>query len=843
MFLFPQLFVFCCFFVALVMAEFSHGQTTQTNDVLTQGQPLSIGSQLISSTATFVLGFYNPQSSNSTYLGISYNTNDQKPIWIANRNSPFPNNSASIILIIDVNGSLKIQNGNYSFSLFNGGQPTTSSAILQDDGNFVLRELNRDGSVKQILWQSFDHPTDTLLPGMKIGINHKTNSTWSLTSWRSNEYPKPGDFRLGMNPNNTYELMMFIRDALLWRSGNWKDGSFEFLSYYQGTINFNRVSNENETYFIYYIPKLDRYSVHRDSYEYSYEYRNSGEFILPQLRLENDGVLTINDQKYFPLACLTPQDEVANSCVWKKQDKIPECRNKLSYDYGPLFSVINGYNLERINGSSYYYERSGNFSMFDCQSICINDCDCIAFAIPAYESDSGCEFWKSGAEFSTDQYDSSQMIWSLYTDNYEIQNGKWKVWVQITVALTIPATFLLLCFIIYAKWRTQIFKAIRKVKKGFLRGMGMISEGYNILRIMIIQIRDGKKNPELQFFDFETILSATNSFGDDCKLGQGGFGPVYKGVMTDGQEVAIKRLSKNSGQGLVEFKNETILIAKLQHTNLVRLIGCCLHKEEKLLVYEYMPNKSLDFFLFDSEKKLILDWEKRLHVVQGIVQGLLYLHYYSRVRIIHRDLKVSNILLDDEMNAKISDFGMARVFKPSDNEANTSRVVGTYGYISPEYAMEGIFSIKSDVYSFGILLLEIITSQKNYNNYDSERPLNLIGYAWELWVNGRGEELIDLGLCNSNDQKAKALRCIHVSLLCVQQIAADRPTMLDIYFMINNDSAQLPSPKQPAFFVAQNPSSSEREMEEVDSELTRPIEPTPEICSLNSMTLSTMVAR
>ncbi|XP_022992272.1 LOW QUALITY PROTEIN: G-type lectin S-receptor-like serine/threonine-protein kinase CES101 [Cucurbita maxima] len=402
--------------------------------------------------------------------------------------------------------------------------------------------------------------------------------------------------------------------------------------------------------------------------------------------------------------------------------------------------------------------------------------------------------------------------------------------------------FLLLCFMSYVKWRTQILKVIRKMKKGFIRGIGAISEGFTILGIMTRQIRDGKKNPELQFFDFESIVSATNNFAEDCKLGQGGFGPVYKGVLGDGLEVAIKRLSKNSGQGL-EFKNETILIAKLQHTNLVRLIGCCIDREEKLLVYEYMPNKSLDSFLFDSEKKLILDWDKRFHIIQGIVQGLLYLHYYSRVRKIHRDLKVSNILLDNEMNAKISDFGMARVFKPSEHEANTSRVVGTYGYISPEYAMEGIFSIKSDVYSFGILLLEIITGKKNYNNYDTERPLNLIGYAWELWVNGRGEELIDSDFCNS-DQKPKVLRCIHVGLLCVQQAPADRPTMLDVYLMINNDSTQVLPPKQPAFFISQNPNSSELEPEVVDSgRLIRPAQPPQEICSLSTMSVSVMVAR
>ncbi|RZB43815.1 Cysteine-rich receptor-like protein kinase 29 [Glycine soja] len=312
-------------------------------------------------------------------------------------------------------------------------------------------------------------------------------------------------------------------------------------------------------------------------------------------------------------------------------------------------------------------------------------------------------------------------------------------------------------------------------------------------------VEDEIKIAESLQFNFNTIQVATEDFSDSNKLGQGGFGAVYRGRLSTGQMIAVKRLSRDSGQGDTEFKNEVLLVAKLQHRNLVRLLGFCLEGNERLLVYEYVPNKSLDYFIFDPNMKAQFDWESRYKIIRGIARGLLYLHEDSRLRVIHRDLKASNILLDEEMNPKIADFGMARLFLVDQTHANTRRIVGTCGYMAPEYAMHGQFSVKSDVFSFGVLVLEILSGQKNRGIHHAENVEDLLSFAWRSWKEQTAINIVDPSL--NNNSRNEMMRCIHIGLLCVQENLADRPTMATIMLMLDSYSLSLPIPAKPAFYM------------------------------------------
>ncbi|KAH6819866.1 cysteine-rich RLK protein 2 [Perilla frutescens var. hirtella] len=302
-------------------------------------------------------------------------------------------------------------------------------------------------------------------------------------------------------------------------------------------------------------------------------------------------------------------------------------------------------------------------------------------------------------------------------------------------------------------------------------------------------------------FKYSTLEKATNSYNEANKLGQGGFGTVYKGVLADGREIAVKRLFFDNKHRAADFYNEVNIISSVEHKNLVRLLGCSCLGPESLLVYEYLPNKSLDQFIFDSDKGKTLNWEKRMEIIVGIAEGLVYLHEKTETRIIHRDIKASNILLDSKLRPKIADFGLARSFQQDQTHISTA-IAGTLGYMAPEYLAHGQLTEKVDVYSFGVLLLEIVTGKQNNGSQDTDNIDSLITIAWKHFQQRSVEEQFDPNLMlhdhNSVSTKNQILRAVHVALLCTQEASSRRPSMSMALLMLA-EKDELPAPTNPPF--------------------------------------------
>ncbi|CAN1335344.1 Probable LRR receptor-like serine/threonine-protein kinase At1g53430, partial [Linum perenne] len=311
-----------------------------------------------------------------------------------------------------------------------------------------------------------------------------------------------------------------------------------------------------------------------------------------------------------------------------------------------------------------------------------------------------------------------------------------------------------------------------------------------ICGIIYKKTRKVDENQELRGLDLQTgfftlrqLKHATNNFDPTNKIGEGGFGPVYKGMLSDGGVIAVKQLSSKSKQGNREFVNEIGMISALQHPNLVKLYGCCIEGNQLLLVYEYLENNSLARALFGHrEGKLMLDWQTRKKILLGIAKGLYYLHEESRLKIVHRDIKATNVLLDKDLNAKISDFGLAKL----DEEENThisTRIAGTIGYMAPEYAMRGYLTDKADVYSFGIVILETVSGKSNTNYRPKEEFVYLLDWAYVLQEQGNLLELVDPEL-GKNFSKEEARKLLNLALLCTNPSPTLRPPMSSVVKMM-----------------------------------------------------------
>ncbi|KAL0363334.1 UNVERIFIED_CONTAM: Cold-responsive protein kinase [Sesamum calycinum] len=264
-------------------------------------------------------------------------------------------------------------------------------------------------------------------------------------------------------------------------------------------------------------------------------------------------------------------------------------------------------------------------------------------------------------------------------------------------------------------------------------------------------------------FSYNELRAATNNFHRSNKIGRGGFGTVYKGILRNGTEVAVKTLSAESKQGVREFLTEIDTISNVKHPNLVELLGCCVHGPNQILVYEYLENNSIDRALLGSKRSIKLDWKQRSVVCMGTARGLAYLHEELVPHIVHRDIKASNILLDKDFQPKIGDFGLAKLF-PDDITHISTRIAGTTGYLAPEYVLGGQLTMKADVYSFGVLTLEV---------------------AWELYEEGKLLDLVDPEL--EEFPEDEVLRYMKVALFCIQANASRRPAMSQVIQMLSKN--------------------------------------------------------
>ncbi|KAL0921046.1 hypothetical protein M5K25_008077 [Dendrobium thyrsiflorum] len=304
---------------------------------------------------------------------------------------------------------------------------------------------------------------------------------------------------------------------------------------------------------------------------------------------------------------------------------------------------------------------------------------------------------------------------------------------------------------------------------------------------------------EQKSFRYETLAVATRNFSPKHKLGEGGFGPVYKGQLEDGRLVAVKRLGRGSRQGGKEFTNEAMLLSRLQHKNVVNLYGYCAHGEDKLLVYEYVANESLDKLLFSGQggqvAAEVLHWRRRFEVIVGVARGLLYLHEDARTPIIHRDIKASNILLDERWSPKIADFGMARLF-PEELTHVQTRIAGTNGYMAPEYFMTGALSPKVDVFSFGVLVIELVSGQKNSRFSPRHDASTLLEWAWMFYTQKKTMDMLDPALRSTADAEQVAM-CVQIGLLCTQANPKLRPDMRRVVVVLSKKPGPLEEPIKP----------------------------------------------
>ncbi|XVE50239.1 hypothetical protein DITRI_Ditri01bG0146200 [Diplodiscus trichospermus] len=719
------------------------------------GHSLSGNQTITSENGRFELGFFKPgNSSGNYYVGIWYKKLPvQTVVWVANRDEPVldPSNSK---LHLSERGNLVLYNQSEiplwsTDSSFNSTNSTV--AVLENSGNFVLRNSS---NLSVIVWQSFDHPTDTWLSGAKLGIDKMTRRRQIYIAWRNFTDPAPGPFSLGLDPNGTSTYHILQNGNKYWICGMWLERVSSFstdtVDIKYTTVNY--VSNEKENFYIY--------SVSDSSILVRFVIDVSGR--LQQLIWQDDF------QKWKTI-WEKPKDQceifgfcgyygacnqfssTSCRCLPGFQPKIPGEWSTGNHTHGCLRrtplqcnnGVKDGFHVIRnIRPPANEVLMLNNKSLKECESSCLRDCSCTAFSY-----DGNCSIWRE---------DLLNIQYLSYGDNLGRD--------------------------LHLRLRKTELAALQGNKKG--RIQWFISSAVAAILILFVIVgfiistcrRTNFSKPTddvLVLFKFSDIKRATKNFSE--KLGEGGFGSVFKGILPNSAAIAVKSL-KCQDQEDKQFRTEVSTIGTIHHVNLIRLLGFCVKGRKRFLVYEYMPNGSLDSHLFFYKDSKILDWKTRYHIAVGVARGLAYLHEECRECIIHCDIKPENILLDADYNPLLSDFGLAKLLGRDFSRVLTT-MKGTRGYLAPEMISGEPITPKSDVFSYGMLLLEIISGRRNWeirddgtDNYFPARAASCISNGGDVL------RLLDSKL-QGNANVNEVIRACRVACWCIQDEEQNRPSM------------------------------------------------------------------
>ncbi|KAL0399960.1 UNVERIFIED_CONTAM: G-type lectin S-receptor-like serine/threonine-protein kinase [Sesamum radiatum] len=732
-------------------------------DTISGNATLSGDQTIVSSGGNFALGFFTPGNSSKYYIGIWYQkVSKQTVVWVANRETPVLDKNSAQLKILDGNLVLLNESETKIWSTDTNSTASDVVAVLLDDGNLVLRDGSEsNSSIGQPLWESFDNPADTWLPGGKIAYNKRTRTKQLLTSWRNSEDPAPGLFSLELDPNGSQYIIRWKRSEEYWTSGAWNGHIFSLvpemrLNY---IYNFSYIDNVNESYFTYslYNPSIiSRFVMDVSGQIKQLSWDNTDwNLFWSQPRQQCEvyaycGAFGTCNQNSLPFCDCLQGFKHKSENDWNLKDYSGGCVREMNLQCENNSTNSNGrtdkffvrpYMSLPDNGRSMTVGSAG-----ECESACLNNCSCTAYAYDGNQ----CSLW-TGELLNLQQLSQGD------------GNGK-------TIYIRLSASSL-------------VFSSAKK-SKGAIIGAILGSIAVVVLLLVIImaviwrrrrQTVGSSKQVEgsLVAFAYKDLQNATKNFSE--KLGGGGFGSVFKGTLPDSSVVAVKKLESIS-QGEKQFRTEVSTIGTIQHMNLVRLRGFCSEGSKKLLVYDYMENSSLDTHLFRANESKVLEWKTRYEIALGVARGLSYLHEKCRDCIIHCDIKPENILLDAEFCPKVADFGLAKLVGRDFSRVLTT-MRGTRGYLAPEWISGVAITAKADVYSYGMMLFELVSGRRNSENSGDGKVKFYPAVAARVTVDG-GDVLGLLDpLLDGNANVEEVLKVCKVACWCIQDDENTRPSM------------------------------------------------------------------